>query len=100
MGACISRQDTLELADDVLAVQAQNLTNIKRFVYQTALNLLMVAPLMLLVLAADSLLGIFGVATLVPLGIALTIVGIVYSALILNFVLNEAGDSIRRREDV
>ena len=86
--------------DDILAVQAQNLTNIKRFVYQTAFNLLMVGPLMLLVLAAGWLLGIFGVGTLVPLGIVLVIAGIGYSAIILNSVLNRAGDSIRRREDL
>ena len=86
--------------DDILAVQAQNLTNIKRFVYQTAFNLLMVGPLMLLVLAAGWLLGIFGVGTLVPLGIILVIAGLSYSVIILNTVLNRAGDSIRRREDL
>jgi hypothetical protein len=87
-------------ADDILAIQAQNLTNIKRFVYQTAFNLLMVGPLMLLVLAAGWLLGIFGVGTLAPLGIILAIAGLSYSVIILNSVLNKAGDSIRRREDL
>jgi hypothetical protein len=86
--------------DDILAVQAQNLTNIKRFVYQTAFNLLMVGPLMLLVLAAGWILGIFGFGTLVPLGIVLAIAGLSYSVMILNTVLNRAGDSIRRREDL
>jgi len=86
--------------DDILAVQAQNLTNIKRFVFQTAFNLLMVGPLMLLVLAAGWLLGFFGIDTLVPLGIMLAIAGLGYSVIILNSVLNRAGDSIRRREDL
>jgi hypothetical protein len=84
-------------ADDLLAIQAQTLTNLKRMIYQFATNLLMVGPIMLLVLAAGWLYGSMGNVTL---GVLLFTVGLGYSLLLLNYVLNSTGNVIRQREDL
>jgi hypothetical protein len=84
-------------ADDLLGEQAQTMTNLKRMIFQFITNLLMVGPLMLLVLAAGWLSGALGI---ISLGVLLSLAGLGYSFLILNYVLNSTGNVIRKREDL
>ncbi|MDA4111791.1 MAG: hypothetical protein OK439_04585 [Thaumarchaeota archaeon] len=86
--------------DDIISLQAQDMTNIKRIVLQTVINLIMVGPLMVLVLAGGWLTGIFGVGSIIPIGVFLSMVGVSYTVLLLNVILNGAGDSINKREDL
>ena len=86
--------------DDTLTSQGQDLANVKRFLYQSVINLGMVAPLMGLVLAAAPLLGLVGDTATLTTGIALGAVGLIYTVGILRFVLGSAGDSLERREDL
>jgi hypothetical protein len=83
-------------ADDILSSQGQDLTNLKRTIYQTIVNLLFVGPIMLLVLAASYIGGGF----LLQTSIVISVASIVYTIVILNTVLNLAGDSIAKREDL
>ncbi len=87
-------------ADDILASQTQELVDIKRFLFQTTISLIMVSPLMLLVLASQPLAVFFGSASLLPLAAGLLIISIGFTGLILNFLLNRAGDAVSRREDL
>ncbi len=87
-------------ADDILASQTQELVDIKRFLFQTTISLVMVSPLMLLVLASEPLAVFFGSASLLPLVAGLLIISIGFTGFILNFLLNRAGDAVSRREDL
>ena len=87
-------------SDDILSSEAQNLTDVRRFIYQTAINLLFVSPLMTLVLGAGYLPAIFGRGFAFPFAVVLLAASLVYTLLILNALLDRAGDSIQRREDL
>ena len=86
--------------DEILSSQAQDLTDIRRFLYQTAINL---GPGR----AAhgtgrrargsgSALLG----RPLAPLAVVLVAVSVAYTYAVLTSLLNAAGDSIRKREDL
>ncbi len=83
-------------ADDILTSQGQDLTNLKRTIYQTIVNLLFVGPIMLLVL----LTSMIGTGSIVQVSIVVSLAAIAYTVAILNTVLNLAGDSIAKREDL
>ncbi len=83
-------------ADDLLSTQGQDFTNLKRTIYQTIVNLLFVGPIMLLVLAS----GFIGGGSILAASVVFSLVAIAYTLGILNTVLNLAGDSIARREDL
>ncbi len=87
-------------SDDILSSEAQSLADVRRFLYQTAINLLFVSPLMGLVLGAGYLPAVFGPSSALPLAVVLLMASVVYTYLILDGLLNRAGDSIRRREDL
>ena len=87
-------------SDDILSSQAQELTDIKRFLYQTTISLFLVSPLMIVVLAAQLLGTRFGPGSLPALLTGLISISFAYTALVLNFLLNKAGDSILKREDL
>lgn len=86
-------------ADDILSSQAQDLADIKRFLYQTIINLVLVAPIMGLVVSSGLWLDAFG-RSLVPITVVLAAVSVVYTAVVLALVLDAAGDSLRKREDL
>jgi hypothetical protein len=86
-------------ADDILTSQAQQLTDVKRFLYQTVMNLAFVSPLMGLVLAGTEASSLGGVPA-VPLAAVLLAASVVYTYGALGRLLNAAGDSIVRREDL
>jgi hypothetical protein len=85
--------------DEILSSQGQDLTDIRRFLYQTAINLALVAPVMGLVVSAGFLLDLLG-RPLVPLAAVLVAVSVAYTYAVLTAILNAAGDSIRKREDL
>ena len=85
--------------DEILASQGQDLTDIRRFLYQTVINLALVAPVMGLVVSAGFWLEVLG-RPLVPLAAVLVAVSVAYTYAVLTVVLNAAGDSIRKREDL
>jgi hypothetical protein len=87
-------------SDDLLLSQGQDLTDVKRFLYQTAINLLLVAPLMAMVLAAGEVPGALGASSLLVISVVLLCVGAAYSVFILNYLLSAAGRSLRTREDL
>lgn len=82
--------------DDILTSQGQDLTNLKRTIYQTIVNLLFVAPIMLLVLSSS----LFAGASIVQGSIIITAMALVYTVLMIDTLLNRAGDSIMKREDI
>jgi len=82
--------------DDLLSTQGQDLTNLKRMIYQTIVNLLFVGPIMLLVLASTFI----GNESIVIASAVISLLGVAYTTGILNTVLNLAGDSIVKREDL
>ncbi len=86
--------------DDTLATQGQDLADVKRFVYQTLINLGLVAPLMGFVLGAGPLLGLIGDSHLLLLAAAIGMAGLAYTTLVLRFILRSAGESLERREDL
>jgi hypothetical protein len=81
--------------DDILSTQAQDLTDIRKFLFQTAINFGLVSPLMGLVLGAG-----FLASPLFLWGPLLIAASLLYTLVVLNLLLNAAGDSIRRREDL
>jgi hypothetical protein len=85
--------------DDILSSQTQELTDIRRFLYQTVINLALVSPLMGLVVSAGFWLDLSG-QSLAPLAVLLVAISIAYTCAILVLLLNAAGDSIRKREDL
>ena len=87
-------------SDDILSSQTQELTDIRRFLYQTSINLILVSPLMALVLSIGWLVTLLGHGSLTIPTILLLVVSITYTYVILNTLLNRAGDSISRREDL
>lgn len=87
-------------SDDLLLAQGQDLTDVKRFLYQTVINLLLVSPIMALVVAAGPIAGALGASSLVLLSVALLAVALAYTVLILNYLLRAAGRSLRVREDL
>ena len=82
--------------DDLLSTQGQDFTNLKRTIYQTIVNLIFVGPIMLLVLASSFI----GSGSILAASVVFSLAAIVYTVGILNTVLNLAGDSIVRREDL
>jgi putative ABC exporter len=87
-------------ADDILSSQAQELADIRRFLFQTIINLLMVSPVILLVFLSERLVTILGRSYLPILAVGLASVSIIFTALSINFLLNKAGDAVSRREDL
>src|SRR5436853_542624 len=87
-------------ADDILSSQAQELADIRRFLFQTIINLIMVSPIILLVLVSEALAAIMGPATLPILAVGLVLVSIAFTGMSINLLLNKAGDAITRREDL
>src|SRR5256885_440454 len=87
-------------ADDILSSQAQELADIRRFLFQTIINLIMVSPIILLVLVSEALASETGPAALPILATGLVLVSIVFTGLSINLLLNRAGDAITRREDL
>src|SRR5439155_26586034 len=86
--------------NDILSAQAQDLPDIRRFLFQTFINLIMVSPIILLVLVSEALASETGRATLPILTTGLVLVSIVFTGLSINLLLNRAGDAITRREDL
>ncbi len=86
--------------DDILSSQTQELVDIKRFLYQTTLGLFLVSPLMLLVLGAQQLATSSGFRSTLIVGVGLLAGSLAYTGFILNFLLNKAGDSIQKRENL
>jgi hypothetical protein len=87
-------------ADDILSSQAQELADIRRFLFQTIINLIMVSPIILLVLVSEALAAILGLGALPVLAVGLVFVSIAFTGLSTNLLLNKAGDAITRREDL
>jgi hypothetical protein len=86
-------------ADDILSTQAQQLTDVKRFLYQTVMNLALVSPLMGLVLAATQA-SALGVVPVVSLAAVLSASSVAYTYGILSRLFVAAGNSIIKREDL
>src|SRR5437879_11018271 len=86
--------------DDILSSQAQELADIRRFLFQTIINLIMVSPIILLVLVSEALASILGPVELPALAVGLVLVSIAFTGLSINLLLNKAGDAITRREDL
>jgi len=85
--------------DDILSSQAQQLTDVKRFLYQTIVNLVLVSPLMAMVLIATQSIITIPVAP-GPLALVLFVAAGVYTLEILRRILNSAGNRIAKREDL
>ena len=94
--ACRYGQST---ADEILSSQAQQLTDVKRFLYQTVVNLVFVSPLMGLVLLAAQPPAFISFS---PALLAVLLLGVsgAYTYEVLKRLLNASGDWIRRREDL
>ncbi len=86
-------------ADDILSSQAQQLTDVKHFLYQTIVNLALVSPVMGLVLAATEPFPLFSIPPVLYGGILLA-ASLCYSFFVLRRLLDASGDSIARREDL
>ncbi|MDA4119650.1 MAG: hypothetical protein OK436_03585 [Thaumarchaeota archaeon] len=85
--------------DDILTTQAQQLTDVKRFLYQTIVNLALVSPVMGLVLLAAQPDPVIPVPVFVFGGILL-VASLGYTYVVLKGLLDGAGDWIQRREDL
>jgi hypothetical protein len=86
-------------ADDIMTSQAQQLTDIKHFLYQTLVNLALVSPLMGLVLLAAQPPS-FVPFTGAPLAALMLGASLVYTVGLLRELLNASGDWIGKREDL
>ena len=86
--------------DDLLSSQAQELADIRRFLFQTAINLVMVSPVILLVLISEMLALSLGPNSLLELAIGLVSFSALFTGSVINFLLNKAGDAVVRREDL
>jgi len=86
--------------DDILSSQAQELADIRRFLFQTIINLVMVSPVILLVFVSETLVAILGPSYLTILAFGLVAISIIFTGLSINFLLNKAGDAVTRREDL
>ncbi len=87
-------------ADDILSSQAQELADIRRFLFQTIINLIMVSPIILLVLVSEPVATILGPGAIPLIAVGLVSVSIVFTGLSINLLLNRAGDAVTRREDL
>lgn len=87
-------------ADDILSSQAQELADIRRFLFQTIINLIMVSPIIILVIVSENLAMSLGARSVPVLGTGLVLVSAAFTVLSINFLLNRAGDAISRREDL
>jgi hypothetical protein len=87
-------------SDDLLLSQGQDLTDVKRFLFQTVINLLLVSPLMVLVLASGPIVGAVGTSSLALLAVILLAAALAYTLFILNYLLSAAGRSLHAREDL
>src|SRR6266550_11929 len=87
-------------ADDILSSQAQELADIRRFLFQTIINLIMVSPIILLVLVSEAVATILGPGAIPLITVGLVSVSIVFTGLSINLLLNRAGDAVTRREDL
>ena len=86
--------------DDLLSSQAQELADIRRFLFQTAINLVMVSPVIALVLVSEILAMSVGPSFLPILSIVLVSVSVAFTGVMINVLLNKAGDAVARREDL
>jgi ABC-type bacteriocin/lantibiotic exporter with double-glycine peptidase domain len=86
--------------DDILSSQAQELADIRRFLFQTIINLIMVSPIILLVLASEALAARLGSSYLPVLAVCLVSVSVAFTSLSINLLLNKAGDAVTQREDL
>src|SRR5438477_8883342 len=86
--------------DDILSSQQQELADIRRFLFQTIINLVMVSPVILLVFVSETLAVILGPGYLPILAPGLVAISIIFTGLSINFLLNKAGDAVTRREDL
>ncbi len=86
--------------DDILSSQAQELADIRRFLFQTVINLIIVSPVILLVIVSESLAAYVGTSNLPFLALGLVLGSVAFTAFAINLLLNRAGDAIRRREDL
>jgi hypothetical protein len=87
-------------ADDILSSQAQELADLRRFLFQTIINLIIVSPVILLVFVSERLEVVFGSSYLPILAVGLVSVSLVFTGLSINILLNKAGDAVSRREDL
>jgi hypothetical protein len=87
-------------ADDILSSQAQELADIRRFLFQTIINLFIVSPVIVLVLVSQTLASSVGSSSLPILAVGLVLVSVAFTGFSINFLLNRAGDAVRRREDL
>jgi len=74
--------------------------DVKRYLYQTIVNLVIVSPLMMIVLAAGPSLAIISYSSFVTVSVMLGIIGAVYTLAALNLLLTAAGRSLEMREDL
>ncbi len=86
--------------DDILSSQAQELADIRRFLFQTIINLVMVSPVILLVFVSETLVTILGPGYLPILALGLLSISLLFTGVSINFLLNKAGDAVTRREDL
>jgi hypothetical protein len=86
--------------DDILSSQAQELADIRRFLFQTIINLIIVSPVILLVFLSETLEVILGSSYLPILAIGLVSVSIGFTGFSINFLLNKAGNALSKREDL
>ena len=86
-------------ADEILSSQAQQLTDVKRFLYQTVVNLVLVSPLMGLVLLEAQPIS-FLLLSPALLAVVLLVGSVGYTYWLLRRLLNASGDWILRREDL
>src|SRR6266568_2382581 len=87
-------------ADDILSSQAQELADIRRFLFQTIINLIMVSPIILLVLVSEAVATVLGPGAIPLIAVGLVSVSIVFTGLSINLLLNRAGDAVTSREDL
>jgi hypothetical protein len=85
--------------DEILSTQAQDLADVKRFLFQTVINLVLVSPLFLMVLGAGLTVNLFK-EPVGPSAVILILVSFGYTYAILRTLLDSAAKSIRTREDL
>jgi hypothetical protein len=85
--------------DDILTSQAQQLTDVKRFLFQTVVNLVLVSPLMGLVLVAAQAPPSIPLSPAFLAAVLLLASG-AYTYVVLKSLLNASGDWIGKREDL
>ena len=87
-------------SDDILSSQAQELADIRRFLFQTIINLIIVSPVIALVIVSQTLASSVGSSNLPILTIGLILVSVGFTGFSIDMLLNRAGDAIKRREDL